>query len=226
MKKRVKRKFNIKKFFGFILFIAIVSFAIYYSINIKTKNIIVLNTNYYSDEIIIETAGLENYPEFLKINNKEIKSKLKKLELIDDVEIRKKLGFILELDIKEKKVLYLTRSTNKYKLETNEDFSSEQIINVPTLINFVPKDIEEEFIKGFKDIDNSIISMISEIEYSVTDYDDERFVLYMNDGNQVYVTNNRLKVLNNYITIMQKVSSNKKGILYLDSGNYFKIKEE
>ena len=68
--------------------------------------------------------------------------------------------------------------------------------------------------------------MVSEIEYSTTDYDDERFVLYMNDGNQVYVTNNRLKLLNNYVTIMQKVSSNKKGILYLDSGNYFKIIEE
>lgn len=226
MKKRVKRKFNIKKFFGFILFVVIVSFTIYYSINIKTKNIIILNTNYYSDETIIETAGLENYPEFLKIDNKKIEEKLKKLELIEDVKISKKIGFILELDIKEKKVLYLTRSTNKYKLETNENFSNEQFINVPTLINFVPEDIEEEFVKGFKNIDNSIISMISEIEYSVTDYDDERFVLYMNDGNQVYVTNNRLKVLNNYITIMKKVSSNKKGILYLDSGNYFKIKEE
>ena len=31
--------------------------------------------------------------------------------------IAKKIGFILELDIVEKKVLYLTRSTNKYKLE-------------------------------------------------------------------------------------------------------------
>lgn len=226
MKKKVKRKFNIKKFFGFLLFIVLISFLIYICINIKTKNIIILNTNYYSDETIIETAGLENYPEFLKINKKELKNKLKKLELIEDVKINKKLGFILELDIKEKKVLYLTRSTNKYKLETNENFTSEEIINVPTLINFVPEDIEEEFIKGFKDIDNNIISMISEIEYSTTDYDDERFVLYMNDGNQVYVTNNRLKLLNNYVTIMQKVSSNKKGILYLDSGNYFKIIEE
>lgn len=226
MKKRVKRKFNIKKFFCFILFIIIVYFVVSYFLSIKIKNIVILNSNYYSDETIIETAGIENYPEFIKLKKKDLKNKLLKLELIEDVTINKKMGYVLELDIKEKKVLYLVRSSNKYKLSTNEDYSSEEVINVPTLINFVPEDIEKEFIDGFKDIDSNIIGLISEIEYSVTDYDDERFVLYMNDGNQVYVTNNRLNVLNNYITIMKKVSSEKKGILYLDSGNYFKIKEK
>lgn len=226
MKKRVKRKFNIKKFLCFVLFIIIVYFVVSYFLSIKTKNIVILNSNYYSDEMIIETAGIENYPEFIKLKKKDLKDKLLKLELIEDVTINKKMGYVLELDIKEKKVLYLVRSSNKYKLSTNEDYSSEEVINVPTLINFVPEDIEKEFIDGFKDIDSNIIGLISEIEYSVTDYDDERFVLYMNDGNQVYVTNNRLDVLNNYITIMKKVSSEKKGILYLDSGNYFKIKEE
>ena len=154
------------------------------------------------------------------------KERLTKLELIDDVKVSKKFGFVVEIDIVEKKVLYLVRSTNKYKLSTNEDYDNLEYISVPTLINFVPEDIENEFIKEFKEIDNNIIGLISEIEYSVTDYDDERFVLYMNDGNQVYVTNNRLNMLNNYITIMKKVSSEKKGILYLDSGNYFKIKED
>ena len=226
MKKRVKRKFNIKKFLCFVLFLVIVYFVISYFLSIKTKNIVVLNSNYYSDETIIETAGIENYPEFLKINKKDLKNKLLKLELIKEVKISKRFGFILELDIVEKKVLYLVRSSNKYKLSTFEDYGSEDVISVPVLINFVPEDIEKEFVEGFSKIDNNIISKISEIEYSVTDYDDERFVLYMNDGNQVYVTNNRLELLNNYITIMKKISSDKKGILYLDTGNYFKIKED
>ena len=226
MKKRVKRKFNIKKFLVFVLFLIIVYFGVSIIFSVKTKNIVVLNSNYYSDETIIETAGIENYPKFLRISKKNLKNKLLKLELIEDVKISKKIGFILELDIVEKKVLYLTRSTNKYKLSTFEDYGSEDVIHVPVLINFVPEDIEKEFVTGLSKIDNNIISKISEIEYSVTDYDDERFVLYMNDGNQVYVTNNRMEMLNNYITIMKKISSEKKGILYLDTGNYFKIKED
>ena len=226
MKKRVKRKFNIKKFMFFILFLVIVYFGVSIIFSIKTKNIVILNSNYYSDEEIIETAEIENYPKFLKISKKDIKNKLLKLDLIEDVKISKKFGFILEIDVIEKKILYLTRSTNKYKLSTFENYGSEDIISVPVLINFVPEDIEKEFVKGLTKIDYNIVSKISEIEYSVTDYDDERFVLYMNDGNLVYVTNNRIEMLNNYITIMKKISSEKKGILYLDTGNYFKIKEK
>lgn len=226
MKKRVKRKFNIKKFICFIIFLVIIYFVIDYVFSVRTKNIVVLNSNYYSDEIIIETAGIEKYPEFLKIKKNDVKNKLKKLPLINDVKISKKFGYILELDIVEKKALYLVRSSNKYKLSTNEEYSSDDILNVPTLINFVPSDIEEEFIKELSKIDTNVLNLISEIEYSVTDYDDERFILYMNDGNEVYVTNNRLHMLNKYISIMKKISSDKKGILYLDTGNYFKIKED
>ena len=76
MKKRVKRKFNIKKFMVFILFLVIVYFGLDIIFSIKTKNIVILNSNYYSDEEIIETAGIEDYPEFLKISKKGIKNKL------------------------------------------------------------------------------------------------------------------------------------------------------
>lgn len=226
MKKRVKRKFNFIKFLKFILFILIICLIINYLFSIKTKNIIILNTEYYSDEIIIETAKLEKYPEFLKIKKQDIKNRLLKLDLVEDVEIKKRLGFILELDIKEKKVLYVTRSTNKYKLSTYEDVDNNNEYQVPVLINFVPEDIEKEFTEKLSKVDKNILSLVSEIEYSTTDYDDERFVLYMNDGNQVYVTNNRVELLNKYIDIMKKISSDKKGILYLDNGNYFKIIEQ
>ena len=226
MKKRVKRKFNFKKFLKFILCIIIICLLINYLFSIKTKNIIILNTEYYSDETIIETAKLEKYPEFLKLKKQDIKNKLLKLDLIEDVKITKKFGFILELDIKEKKVLYITRSTNKYKLSTFEDVDNNNEYQVPVLINFVPEDVEKEFTEKLSKVDKNILSLVSEIEYSTTDYDDERFILYMNDGNQVYVTNNRVEVLNKYINIMKKISSDKKGILYLDNGNYFKIMEQ
>ena len=146
MKKRVKRKFNIKKFMFFILFLVIVQFGVSIIFSIKTKNIVILNSNYYSDEEIIETADIENFPKFLKISKKDIKNKLLKLDLIEDVKISKKFGFILEIDVVEKKILYLTRSTNKYKLSTFENYGSEDIISVPVLINFVPEDIEKEFV--------------------------------------------------------------------------------
>ena len=225
MKKRVKRRFNPLKFLSFIAFIIICYFLTMYLFDIKTKNIIVLNNNYYSDEKIIETAGIENYPKFILLNTNKIKKKLLKLDLIENATIKKKWNFVLELTIKEKKILYLVRSENKYRLSDNKLYDIDDVLSVPTLINYVPESNEKKFVEAFKNIDNNIISMISEIEYSKTSYDSDRFLLYMNDGNMVYVTTTKLKSLNKYVDIVKKLE-NKKGILYLDSGNYFEIKEK
>ena len=44
----------------------------------------------------------------------------------------------------------------------------------------------------------------------------------MNDGNYVYITLYKTYLVNDYIKILSTLE-NKKGILYLDSGNYFEI---
>ena len=100
----------------------------------------------------------------------------------------------------------------------------DNIKGVPTLINFLEEDTEKKFVEAFSQVDSNVISMISEIEYSKTDYDSERFLLYMNDGNEVYATISKLNKLNKYEEIVTKLNG-KRGILYLDSGNYLEVKE-
>ena len=65
--------------------------------------------------------------------------------------------------------------------------------------------------------------MISEIEYNKTSYDSERFLLYMNDGNEVYITVSRTNLLNKYVEIVTKLD-NKKGILYFKLPSSFILK--
>lgn len=224
MKKRVRKKFNFGKFILFILIICLSYFGIKYLCSIKTKNIIIVNNNYYSDEEIIETAGIEDYPKFITLSRKKIKNKLSSLDLIEDVEIKKEFGFVLRITIKEKKILYYIRSNNEYKVSDNKNYSLDNVNGVPTLINYVPEEVEKKFVTKLKEVDSNIINMISEIEYNKTSYDSERFLLYMNDGNEVYITVSRTNLLNKYVEIVTKLD-NKKGILYLDSGNYFEIKK-
>lgn len=225
MKKRVKRKFNVVKFILFLFILIILYLLINYLLNVKTKNIIILNNNYYSDEEVIEASNISDYPKFILLNKSKIKNKLKKLDLIEDVEIKKHWGYILEINIKEKKVLYYVRSIDKYKTSDGNLYDLNNMVGIPILINFVPEEIEKSFVDKFKEIDSNIISRISEIEYSKTTYDEKRFLLYMNDGNEVYITISKLSNLNKYTEIVKKIG-NKKGILYLDSGNYFEIKEK
>ena len=224
MMKRKKRRFNFLKFIVFILFIYLLYFLATYAFNIKTKNIIILNNNYYSDEKIIETAKIESYPKFITLSRSKIKKRLLKLDLIEDVKITKSYGFILSINVTEKKVLFFNREKNKYKCSDNVYYELNDEVGVPTLINYVPENIENEFIDTYKNTDVNIINKISEIEYSPTTYDDKRFLLYMNDGNLVYINISKMHNLNKYVSIVKKLN-NKKGILYLDSGNYFEIKE-
>jgi cell division protein FtsQ len=224
MEKKVKRKINVKKVIFFVVFILIICISVRIVLNERIRNIVILNNNYYSDEKIIETAKLEKYPKFILLNSSKVKKDLMKLDLIEDVKVYKKWGYILKLDIKEKKILYYVRSNNMYKASDGKDYSLEAT-GVPTLINYVPEDIEEKFIKNLSKVDSNIINMISEIEYSKSNFDNDRFLLYMNDGNEVYITTSKLNVLNKYVTIVTKLDG-KKGILYLDNGNYFEIKEK
>lgn len=223
MKKR-KKRFNFKRFLIFILLIVIIYYLLLTAFNINTKNIIILGNEYYSDEVIIETASIENYPKFIMMNISKIKKKLLSLELVESVEIKKNYDFTLEIKIKEKNILYEIRSNNKYKLSDNSIVELKNISGIPMVINYIPDDIESNFVKKFNEITSDVRRKISEIEYSSTQYDEERFLLYMNDGNQVYITLTKIESLNKYIEIVKKLEG-KKGILYLDSGNYFEIKK-
>ena len=85
----------------------------------------------------------------------------------------------------------------------------------------------DKLIDKYQDVNEEIKMMISEIEYVPNDIDKERFLITMNDGNYVYITLYKITSINEYIKIISnKEIENKKGILYLDSGNYFETIED
>ncbi len=224
MKKVRRKRFNIWKFLFVLLFLYIIVNIFIYLFNLPIKNIVVLNSNYLSDEQIIETAKTENYPSFIRTLGSTIEKRLKKLDLVNDVKVKKEWGFVLKINITEEKILYQERSTGLYVLGSNKTLQTIDNINgIPVLINFVPDDVLTKMNESFNKLSQSTICKISEIEYSPTTYDDERFLLYMNDKNLVYITLSKIENLNKYVSIKEKLN-NKTGILYLDSGNYFEIK--
>ena len=95
---------------------------------------------------------------------------------------------------------------------------------VPTVINYVPDKIYELLLDKISNADYNIIKRVSEIKYDPNEVDDERFLFTMNDGNYIYVTLEKMEKINKYLDII-KSFNNKKGILYLDSGEYFEVKE-
>ena len=86
----------------------------------------------------------------------------------------------------------------------------------------MPEDQYDRFIKNLQKVDEGVREKISEIKYDPNDYDKDRFLLYMDDGNSVYLTLTKFEMINYYNDVLPQLDG-RKGYLYLDSGNHFQI---
>lgn len=221
-KKRVKRKLNVKRVIVFLLSVLILSFFIYELVNVNISNIYIKGNNYLTDQYIIDISGLSNYPNSLSNISFNIEKKLKKDSFILDAKVKKR-GLLnkVYIEIIENYPLYYYASLDKTVLY-NGDMVDENISNI-TLINKIPDTIYDKFISKFRDLEYGVLDRISEVRYNPNEVDSERFLILMNDENYVYVTLNRFLNLNKYVDII-KTFSGKKGVLHLDSGEYFEIR--
>ncbi len=222
-----KRKLKIVNLLIGLLVLLGLSFCAYLMSEISVKNIVVKNTNYLNDDYILELAGIKDYPKFLLLKSSKAAEKLEKSEYISKAKIKKSWGFTLIVDVKENNPVFYDTSKNKYVFDDGEDVGDEDIshsFRVPRLLNYVPDKKYTKFIKGMSKIKKDTLSKISDIEYQPNDYDKDRFLLYMDDGNMVYLTLTKFKMINHYNEVLSQLE-NHKGILYLDNGNHFQIKE-
>lgn len=206
--------------FIFFIVVLIVLAIISLLSTIKIKSIVVKNNSFYSDWQIIKLAGLEEYPETFSNFSSTIEKRLTKNSFITEAKVSKKWFTTVTIEVKENLPLYYYVPNSKTvlsdKKEVDENFS------VPTVINYIPDKIYNDFIAEMNNIDYSILTRMSEIKYDPNDVDEERFLITMNDGNYVYLTLDKYNKIDKYLEIIKKFD-NKKGILYLDSGEYFKI---
>ena len=155
-----------------------------------------------------------------------MKNNITKEPLIKSVNINRKFYHIIEIKVEEYKILYKREDNGKYVLENNKEItlSKRTPYTIPRLINEIPTNKLDIFIKYFKRIDLNIREKISEINHVPNEFDDDRFLLYMDDGNSVYMTITKFERLNYYNDVLPQLDG-RKGILYLDSGNHFQIME-
>ena len=221
-----KRKLKVFNFLIVLLVFTGLFFGVYFIVNIKTQNIIIRGTKYLNDDYIINLVGIKNYPKFFLINTNRLESKLEKSKYIDNAKVLKKYPFVLKVEIGEAKPLFFDNNINKYVF-INGEVADDEIshnFSVPRLLNYVPDKKYKKFIESMENVNDDVISKISDIEYQPNDYDKDRFLLYMDDGNMVYLTLTKFRAINHYNEVLKQLEGHK-GILYLDSGNHFKIME-
>ena len=219
-KKKVKRKISKKKIFVFLIFIIIIIFIIKL-FNTNITNIYISGNEYLTDQEIIDIAKLSNYPNTINNLSFKIKKRLEKHAYIYKVKVSKNILLNkVYIEVEENYPLFYSTVDKKTILYNGEKVDDE--LTSMVLINTIPSRIYDEFISKLRKVDIDILNRISEIKYSPNEVLEERFFLLMNDGNHVYITLNKFLTLNKYLNII-KSFNNKKGILYLDSGEYFDV---
>jgi len=190
------------------------------------KNIYIKGNTILSDNDILSISKIDNYPSFLLTSNNEIEKRLKANEYVKDVKVKKKVGNIIVVYLIEYKVLAVDSSDSMIILSNGNKISNNyNIFDVPVITNEINKSIYDNFCKKFNKVNIDILRQISEITYSPVLVDDERFQLYMDDGNLVYITLTKIDKLNKYNSIKAAMGG-KKGIIYLDSGDYIELKDK
>ena len=200
--KKAKKKRKLKKirFLFLLLVIAGISFAFIKLFDVRIYSIKIKGNKILTDQEVIETAKLEDYPSFFETLSYTIKKRLLKNNYIESAKVTKGL-LSVNITIQEKKILYIDKETN-YKYTYNSKFKDDKSICVPYLIGSVPEGKMKRFIKAMNKINSDMICQMSEIKYDPNDIDEDRYYVYMNDGNSVYLTVNKFDKINKYNTIL------------------------
>lgn len=223
-KKRKKRKIKFKSVLITIFALLILSLIIYIISLLRVRTYYVFNNKYLTDEEVLDILKLNKKSSFLLANTLTEKAIISKSNKIKDIKIKRTLSLEVKVYITEYKILYYDEE-NKYSVLENGEKVNYRYDNSPVLVNKVEdKEIYKKFLNKMNKVNDDILDIISEIKYVPNGIDKERFVFSMNDGNYVYITISKLTKINEYRSVIDSVE-NKKGILYLDYGNYFVPKE-
>ena len=222
-----KRKLKVGNFFLTLLIITGLSFCVYFCIQIPVSNLIVEGTTYLNDDDVLELGGVIDYPKFFLTSAKSVSKKIETSPLVHKAKLKKEFGFVFRIIIEEKRPLFFDESSKNYVFDDGGKLSENQNnmnFRVPRLLNYVPDKKYSKFIENMGKVNLDTLSKIGDIEYQPNDFDKDRFLLYMDDGNMVYLTLTKFKMINHYNDVLQQLEGHH-GILDLDNGNHFKIME-
>lgn len=221
-KKVIKKRRRLKIGAVLVLLVLLILFlGIVFGIILKPiTNIYISGNSYLSDQEVIEIAKLENYPSAITNFSITIKKRLENNILIKEASVNKKSFTKVYIDIKENRPIFFNNNTGQTIL-FDGNLLNEKMPS-PTLVNYVPDTIYSSFVEAMKNVGENVLNRTSEIIYKPNDVDMERFLFIMDDDNYVYLTLRKFSSINNYVNIVKKFGD-KKGILYLDSGEYFEV---
>jgi cell division protein FtsQ len=216
----------------FLFFTMIVIIAYTQSPLSHVKTIRIEGNEVYTDSEIISKSGISKTTNIWKVKKSKVSSRLQGLSEIKETDIKIQWPNTVQIQVREhKRIAYLKQESNYYPVMENgkilKDRNEEKIpVNSPILFEFKEGAALNEMVKELENLPSEILNSISEIHYSPKKTDQYHISLFMNDGFEVSATLRSFsEKMMHYPSIISQLDPNKKGIIDLEVGSYFKAFE-
>lgn len=222
-KKKQKRKLKLQKIFLGLLGILVLMVVGWCLLQVKIRSIVIVGNEWLSDQEIIDLAGIRDYPSTFKNPFWRIEKKLEGNDMIASATVRKKnffTGVVITVD--ENLPLFYYAPYEKTVLEDGSQIDGTYF--VPTLLNKIPEDVYQDFLKDMAGVPKDVLRKMSEIEYKAND-GENLFFISMNDGIYVHISSGTFSEIYDYLDIVSRIGNNK-GVLHLERGKYLEPIEE
>ncbi|MFB6466548.1 cell division protein FtsQ/DivIB [Cytobacillus sp. Hz8] len=230
LKQQRRKKANKRLIFLLFLFFFLIVLIVYFQSPLShVRTISISGNQIYSKQQIEKISGINHHTNIWKINDEKIKKSIRKLPEIKMVKVSVQLPNTLIITLKEeKRVAYMDIDNALYPVLENgkilkQNSAAKLQMNVPILKGFSEGDILNTLIKGLGEMPGEVKNAISEIHYTPKKMDDDHISLYMNDGFEVSASlRNFSSKMAHYPAIVSQLDPNKKGVIDLEVGSYFK----
>ncbi|MFF2445937.1 cell division protein FtsQ/DivIB [Neobacillus sp. NPDC058068] len=233
LKEQRRRKANRRLVLLLIMFFTLIVVIAYTQSPLShVKTIAIQGNEVYSQAEIIKKSGLSKNTNIWKVRKNAVASKLQQLSEIKKADVNIQWPNTVQIQVKEyKRMAYLKQDTNYYPVMENgkilKERQTEKIpVNSPILLDFKEGAALNEMMKELKNLPSEILNSISEIYYSPKKTDQYHISLFMNDGFEVSATLRSFsEKMIHYPSIISQLDPNKKGLIDMEVGSYFKAFE-
>ncbi|WP_164669094.1 cell division protein FtsQ/DivIB [Virgibacillus doumboii] len=229
LKQERKKKANRRLVFYLSIFFFLISIIVYLQSSLShVKTIEVSGNTYTNDQKVIDQSGISEETNIWMVNKSNVVQAITKNPIVKSVEVNRKLPWTIEIQITENdRVGYVKRDDSFYPILGNGKILTgmkQKTVNgnSPLLLGFSDEAYLHELTSELKKLPESILNLISEIHWKPNDENQNKIILYMNDGYMVDGTiRNFADNMKVYPSIIAQLNPDNKGIIHIGVGAYF-----
>jgi cell division protein FtsQ len=233
LKEQRRRKANKRLIFLLLLFFTMIAIIAYVQSPLShVKKVTVKGNELLSTNEVIESTEITKDTNIWSVRKNTIALNLQKKNVIKKAVVKIKWPNTVSIEIKERNIIAFIESDKSYYpvMENGKALKDRKVaeipVNAPILFKFKEGSILKEMVSALEELPEEVLNSISEVHYTPKKTDQYHISLFMNDGFEVSATLRSFsEKMIHYPSIISQLDPNKKGIIDLEVGSYFKAYE-